>query len=247
MITHKDALRQDRSTVGVLLSGGLDSSILVGQLLGEGRHVQPFFIRSGLIWQKAELSALCRFLDVLRERHIEDYAELAPLVVLDLPLEDLYNGHWSTTGHGTPQSDSEDRAVFLPGRNVLLVVKAAIWCQLHGVNELCLGLLGTSPFEDAGMDYFKNLQVIINCGVNNLGGDSEVQLKLPFASYNKVDLMRLGRDLPLELTFSCIAPKDGLHCGHCNKCAERIEAFAAAGMDDPTEYAAVWEQVEDRR
>ena len=37
--------------------------------------------------------------------------------------------------------------------------------------------------------------------------------------------MELGRDMPLELTFSCIDPRDGLHCGRCNKCAERQEAF----------------------
>ena len=33
--------------------------------------------------------------------------------------------------------------------------------------------------------------------------------------------MALGRGLPLELTFSCIAPVAGQHCGRCNKCAER--------------------------
>ena len=41
--------------------------------------------------------------------------------------------------------------------------------------------------------------------------------------------MALGRGLPLELTFSCISPLRGLHCGHCNKCAERQAAFRDAG------------------
>jgi 7-cyano-7-deazaguanine synthase len=49
--------------------------------------------------------------------------------------------------------------------------------------------------------------------------------------------MRLGVGLPLEHTFSCIDPVDQLHCGRCNKCAERSHAFADAGMTDPTEYA----------
>jgi len=40
------------------------------------------------------------------------------------------------------------------------------------------------------------------------------------------------------LTFSCIAPVDGLHCGRCNKCAERAAAFRLTGTDDPTPYAS---------
>jgi 7-cyano-7-deazaguanine synthase len=50
-------------------------------------------------------------------------------------------------------------------------------------------------------------------------------------------VIRRARELPLEHTFSCIAPIEGRHCGRCNKCAERRRAFAAAGVDDPTEYS----------
>jgi 7-cyano-7-deazaguanine synthase len=49
--------------------------------------------------------------------------------------------------------------------------------------------------------------------------------------------MRLGRDLPLELTFSCIRPVRDQHCGDCNKCAERQLAFRNAGLADRTPYA----------
>jgi 7-cyano-7-deazaguanine synthase len=54
---------------------------------------------------------------------------------------------------------------------------------------------------------------------------------------NKNQVMQLGRELPLELTFSCIAPLRGLHCGRCNKCAERQAAFRAAALPDRTAYA----------
>jgi 7-cyano-7-deazaguanine synthase len=49
--------------------------------------------------------------------------------------------------------------------------------------------------------------------------------------------MREGEHFPIDLTFSCIAPVGDLHCGRCNKCAERKHAFAAAGIVDQTEYA----------
>ena len=121
--------RTTTDTIGVLASGGLDSSILIGQLLRQGRRVQPFYIRTGLVWQAGELPALERFLRAIQSD------QLAELVALNLPLDDLYRGHWSLTGDNTPGAESPDEAVFLPGRNALLIVKAAVWCQLHGIGE----------------------------------------------------------------------------------------------------------------
>ncbi|HEY4761317.1 MAG TPA: 7-cyano-7-deazaguanine synthase, partial [Thermoguttaceae bacterium] len=59
----------------------------------------------------------------------------------------------------------------------------------------------------------------------------------PFAQFDKRQVMQLGRNLPLELTFSCIAPAGGLHCGRCNKCKERRMAFRLIETEDPTTYA----------
>jgi 7-cyano-7-deazaguanine synthase len=53
---------------------------------------------------------------------------------------------------------------------------------------------------------------------------------------NKSDVMRLGKKYPLQLTFSCIAPRGDMHCGQCNKCAERMAAFESVGMPDSTKY-----------
>jgi 7-cyano-7-deazaguanine synthase len=56
---------------------------------------------------------------------------------------------------------------------------------------------------------------------------------------DKADVIRLGSALgvPLELTLSCMQPRDGLHCGRCSKCRERRDAFREAGIEDPTAYA----------
>ena len=58
---------------------------------------------------------------------------------------------------------------------------------------------------------------------------------------HKADVIRLGRTLgvPFELTLSCMNPRDGRHCGRCSKCRERRDAFAEAGVDDPTTYRNV--------
>ncbi len=65
-----------------------------------------------------------------------------------------------------------------------------------------------------------------------------ITISRPFEHLTKNEVMQLGRHLPLELTFSCLAPVDGLHCGACNKCAERRRAFQSVGIDDGTTYIA---------
>ena len=214
--------------VGVLFSGGLDSAILTAHLLTQGFVVQPFYIRCDLVWEPCERSAASDFLAAIQSPRLRE------LVDLELPLTDLYEDHWSVTGQSVPGADSSDQAVFLPGRNALLIVKAAVWCQVHGFEKLALAPLGTSPFADASREFFDRFEYALN-----IGDGPKVEVLCPFDGMNKRDVMQLGQEYPLELSFSCISPRDSLHCGCCNKCAERQAAFRSAGLRDPTSYAAV--------
>ncbi len=219
----------DSSTapIGLLLSGGLDSCILLGRLLDDGHRVRPFYVRSQLVWQREELRAVERFLEAL------SCARLESLVVVELPLGDLYKDHWSVTGERPPDASSPDAAVYLPGRNALLMIKAALWCRLHGIDRLALAVLESNPFGDATPEFFDAFESALH---HATGG--RVRIVRPFSQFDKRQVMELGRELPLELTFSCIAPAAGVHCGQCNKCAERQAAFSLIGVDDPTRYAS---------
>jgi 7-cyano-7-deazaguanine synthase len=219
-------LPSTQTPTGLLLSGGLDSAILLGTLVGHRRRVQPFYVRSRLFWEAEELRATRRFVEALGSPLVDE------LVVLELPLEDVYEGHWSVTGDEPPDASSPDDAVFLPGRNAFLSIKAALWCRLNGIEELALGVLRSNPFADATPDFFDHLQAALNCGPG-----PPLRIIRPFAQYDKREVMELGREMPLEETFSCIAPSAGLHCGQCNKCAERGLAFQCVGLEDPTQYA----------
>ena len=46
---------------------------------------------------------------------------LGALEVLEMPVQDLYGDHWSLTGVDPPGRESPDEAVYLPGRNLLLL------------------------------------------------------------------------------------------------------------------------------
>lgn len=218
-------LKHEADIVGLLVSGGLDSSILLKHMLDLGRKIKPLYVQSGLCWQAVEKQALDRYLDDVSVRRLE------PLTVLDLPLADVYGDHWSITGREIPEAGSADEAVFLPGRNALLTIKSAIWCQLHGINELAIATLKSNPFEDASATFFDQLELVFDA----MG--PPIHFVRPFGDLGKQQVMELGRSFPLDSTFSCIAPYDGMHCGNCNKCAERQEAFRLVGRRDPTQYA----------
>ncbi len=213
--------------LAVLVSGGLDSAVLLAEAARAYPAVHPLYVRVGSFWEPTEEDHLRRYLAAIRS------STLRPLVVLDQPVSDVYGPHWSLTGRGVPAADTPDDAVFLPGRNVLLFAKPLLWCLLGGVPELATAPLASNPFPDATPEFYDGLATLVGMAV---GGT--VRVRRPYADLglHKADVLRRGAGLPLGLTFSCLRPARGLHCGRCNKCAERRVGFTAAGLPDPTEY-----------
>ena len=217
-----------RRTLAVLTSGGVDSAVLTADLARQGWEVQPLYIRLGLAWEATEETYLRRFLDALPPN-----LGPLPLVVLDLPISDVYGAHWSVSGANVPDATTPDSAVYLPGRNLLLLAKSTVWCALHGVEAIALGTLKGNPFADSGPEFLSLIGSLVQLGL-----DRPLEVRTPFASLTKAQVLELGRDLLLEHTFSCIAPVAARHCGRCNKCAERRDGFARAGIEDRTLYSA---------
>src|SRR5437868_6116717 len=90
------------NALAVLVSGGLDSAILLGEALRTHEVVHPLYVRQGLYWEAVELRHLKQFLRAVRG------PALRPLEVLHLPVADLYGLHWSITGRGVPGADMPD-------------------------------------------------------------------------------------------------------------------------------------------
>jgi 7-cyano-7-deazaguanine synthase len=201
--------------IAVLVSGGLDSAVLLAEQVAAGRTVHPLYVRCGLHWEAAELDHLRRFLAAVAAPN------LRPLVILEAPARDLYGGHWAVTGRGVPAAGTADAAVYLPGRNVLLLTKAILWCHLHGVPAVALGTLAANPFPDATPQFIEAFTRVTNEAV---GGS--VRVLRPYAGLPKSEVLRRGAGFPLEHTFSCLRPVDGGPCGACNKCEERRHALA---------------------
>lgn len=215
------------SEVAVLVSGGLESAILCVDLLQQFALVHPIYVRFGLRWEEVELAYLKRYLQAV------DRPGIRPLEILDEPVASVYGRHWSVEGTAVPDASTPDEAVYLPGRNLLFLAKAAVWCRLRNVERLALGCLGSNPFPDSTPQFFEQMEATANQAM-----DGRLRILRPFDRLHKDDVLKRGLSLPLQFTFSCLSPVGGLHCGQCNKCAERRNGFRTAELPDPTQYAA---------
>jgi 7-cyano-7-deazaguanine synthase len=216
-----------RGPVAVLCSGGLDSAVLLVDVARRTGRAVPLFVRAGHPWEDAERRALARFLDAVSEPRV------APARDLALPMGDVYGGHWSMTGAGAPGWDAPDETVELRGRNLVLLSKALVLAAIEGWPTVALGSLGGNPFPDATPEFFAAIAATASRALR-----APLEVVAPYRELTKSDVIRRGAELPLELTLSCLRPTpDGRHCGDCNKCRERAEAFLAAGVADRTAYA----------
>jgi 7-cyano-7-deazaguanine synthase len=210
--------------ISVLASGGLDSSVLIAKLARDA-EVYPIYVRCGFAWEEMELKVLRSFLDALHNPNV------MPITVLSAPTDVLYGNHWSVTGARVPAADEPDENTYLPGRNILLISLAAIWGSTHGVSRIAIGSLGSNPFPDATPEFFETLSRALSMGLAH-----SVVIEAPVSGLHKEDLIKQFKDSPLELTLTCMAPEGGRHCGRCNKCFERQQAFQKAGIVDCTVY-----------
>ena len=214
---------------GVLLSAGLDSAVLAA-VEARASVIHPIYVSTGLAWEADEVRALERLLAAPPL-----VGRVAPLARLTFTVRDLYPAtHWALRGE-PPGFDTPDDHVYLAGRNVVLLTKAAIYCAQHRITRIALGPLAGNPFPDATREFFDAMARALSIGLAQ-----PIEVHTPFATMHKADVVKLGISLgmPLELTLSCMNPRGGLHCGQCSKCRERRDAFEGARVPDPTTYAS---------
>jgi 7-cyano-7-deazaguanine synthase len=238
------------------MSAGLDSAVLAA-FEAQTSHVHPIYVSAGLAWEPEELATLERLLAT------PPFASLAPLARLTFTVRDLYPPtHWALRGE-PPGFDTPDEDVYLTGRNIILLTKAAIYCAQHGIERIAQGSLAHNPFPDATPEFFESMARALSLGLGHT-----IRIDTPLAQKEKSEVIRLGVELgvPLELTLSCMNPRlrqvgspsdptgsagsaDRFavrpggqapaieHCGLCSKCRERRDAFNEAGVEDKTRYA----------
>jgi len=217
-------------STAVLLSGGLDSAVLLADEAARG-ETHPIYIGAGLAWESAERAILARLLESSPFR-----GRTRPLVSLAVDMRDVYAAtHWSVTGQA-PAYHTPDEDVYLPGRNIILLSKAGVFCAAAGIDRIVIGTLDHNPFPDATPAFRESIAKTLSLGLAHV-----LRVDAPYAASSKADVIRKGLALgvPFEHTLSCMKPAGEQHCGTCSKCRERHDAFLEAGVADPTTYESL--------
>ncbi|HCU24565.1 MAG TPA: 7-cyano-7-deazaguanine synthase [Deltaproteobacteria bacterium] len=209
----------DMRRICVLTSGGIDSALLLGEALASGHEIHPLYVATGLVWEAAEQHHLQILLNRLATERLK------ALSVLRAPLKDLFPDHWAFGAGAVPDAASPDEAVYLPARNLILLSQAAVFSEARRLEEVWIGVLKGNPFGDGRKDFFRAFEE--SC---RLALPHPLKISAPFAELSKPEAMARHSDFPLDLAFSCLAPRGLEPCGRCNKCEELRRALAVRSV-----------------
>lgn len=214
----------------VLLSGGLDSTVLLGQAVLEFGGDNVLAISVNYRQRHArELQAA--------ERVAAHYS--TPRLVVDLT-------GWGSSIAGSSQTDpsvavpeghyAEEsmKATVVPYRNAVMIACAAGIAVSRGCSALYYAAHSGDHaiYPDCRPEFVEAMARLLA-----VSDWSPVRLAAPFVGIDKAEIVRRGAafGVPMGLTWSCYKGGEK-HCGKCGTCVERREAFALAGVADPTEY-----------
>ena len=220
----------------VLLSGGLDSSVLlhyVSQKLGCApvhavsfnygqRHAKELECAN---WQADAADAVAH--------RIVDVTFLGELVKGTSAL--VSGGKVVPDLSDLSAQDLEQPPTYVPNRNMVLLSIAAAYAETQGIHDVYYGAqaLDEYGYWDCTTDFLARVNAVLA-----LNRREPVTVHAPFIHKKKVESVRLGIELGVNFgyTWSCYRGGEKA-CGTCPTCVERLKAFDEAGAADPLPYA----------
>jgi 7-cyano-7-deazaguanine synthase len=220
----------------VLLSGGVDSSVLlhhVARALGHApvhaisfnygqRHARELDCAR---WQAAAVG--------VASHRVIDLSFLAPLLQAGSTL--------IAGGAAVPDLSELDAAAltqpptYVPNRNMMLLSMAAAYAEANGVHDVFYGAQAQDEYGywDCTIAFLERMNAVLD-----LNRKTPVQIHAPFVRDSKAVTVQRGLALGVDFahTWSCYRGGEKA-CGTCPTCVERVNAFAACGARDPLEYA----------
>ena len=210
-----------------LLSGGLDSTVLISDMVHLGFEVEALSFEYGQRHAR-ELQAAQAVTEHLGIAHI-----IVPLPLATLaPTSSLTSKNIAVPlGH---YEDDSMRATVVPNRNMILLAFGIARAIATDVDVVAYAAHkgDHAIYPDCRAEFVHAMRKVAT-----LCDYAPVALHAPYLTMTKADIVTRGASVraPFELTYSCYQGR-AAHCGQCGTCVERKEAFAIAGVTDPTRY-----------
>ena len=213
----------------VLLSGGLDSAVTAAWLRREGFVVHALSFDYGQR-HSVELQAAAR---------VAAQVGVAEHVVQRIDLR-AFGGSALTADIAVPKDRSPDEmagsipVTYVPARNTIFLAFALAFAEVRGAFHLGIGVnaIDYSGYPDCRPEFIAAFERVANLATRAGVESGHIRLHTPLQDLSKAQIVRLGRELGvnLSLTISCYDPAaDGTPCGRCDACELRTRGFAEAG------------------
>jgi 7-cyano-7-deazaguanine synthase len=218
----------------VLLSGGLDSATALAMAREQGLECRTLAVSYGQR-HAVELAAARRVSARLGAvEHREMHVDLA--AIGGSALTDARIAVPETPGSGIP-------VTYVPARNTLLLALALGWAEVAGAEEIFIGVnaVDYSGYPDCRPEFIAAFEQLARLATRTGVEGGRFHIRAPLLALSKAEIIRRGTALGLDYgeTVSCYqANEQAQGCGRCDSCRLRREGFAAAGVPDPTRYAA---------
>ena len=210
----------------IIYSGGLDSTTLLYDERERIALAVTFDYGSNHASHEKECAAWhCRRLGI---EHL----------VIDLGFFGQYMPSSLTAGaEAVPEGRYDDenmRSTVVPFRNGIMLSVACGLAESRGLRHV---LMANHSGDHAVYPDCRPAFVDAMNAAMQAGTYEGVSLVAPYTHLSKTDIVRRGAALGVDFghTYSCYKGGDR-HCGRCGTCTERKEAFAEAGIPDPTVY-----------
>lgn len=221
----------------VLLSGGLDSAVVLAICRDEGFAPLALTLDYGQR-NRLELDAARRIAGAMGVKRHE-------ILTVDLGRwggSALTGEHAVPTGRDPETMGTSIPITYVPARNTVFLSIAMSWAETLGTEHIYIGAhaLDYSGYPDCRPEYFRAFETMANLATRTgVEGEHPWTVHTPLIDMTKTAIVQRGRALavPLELTVSCYQPAAGASCGICDACILRLRAFAAIGLTDPITYA----------
>ena len=224
----------------VLVSGGMDSAVVLAIAREQGFAPHALSVRYGQR-HTSELDAAVRVAQALgAAAHKTVNVDLRSLGGSALTSEDI-QVPVDTDGHVI---GADIPVTYVPARNTIMLSVALGWAEVLGATDLFCGVnaVDYSGYPDCRPEFIAGFEALANLATKAGVEGAGFRVHAPLMRMTKGDIVREGLRLGVDFaqTVSCYqADADGAACGHCDACRLRAEGFEAAGVPDPTRYAAI--------
>lgn len=218
----------------ILLSGGLDSATALAIARSQGFECHTLAVSYGQR-HVFELQAARRISAALgavehREMHV-DLADIGGSALTDQNIAVP-----ETPVAGIP-------VTYVPARNTLFLSLALGWAEVIGAQHIFIGVnaVDYSGYPDCRPEFIAAFEKLADVATRAGVEGARHQIQAPLLRMSKAEIIRTGTALGVDYaqTISCYqADAAGAACGRCDSCRLRRDGFAAAGVPDPTRYAA---------